>query len=130
MRTGALMRPLVSWTQPGRIPTVRLVDDQRSEYKRTFAAALVGFRAEAGISSQAELARLVGHASEATVRRWEALDQPHLPDAWQVRKLCEILGVEPEELIRPQPLSERERQLARRAARAAKRASGQARQAS
>lgn len=94
-----------------------------------FAATLVGLRSDIGIPSQAELARRI-EVSEATVQRWEALDKPNLPDAWELRRLCEVLEVEPDELVSPQPMSERERQLARRAVRATRRGIDRGREAS
>lgn len=118
--TDARQRQNVRWIAREQIPTVLLVDDQRGEYKRAFAATLVGMRAEAGISSQDVIARSVG-VSAATYRRWEALDRPNLPNAWEISELCRVLDVEPDELVRPQRMSERERQLARRALRASRR---------
>lgn len=97
------------------------MDDQRGSFKRNFASTLLGLRADAQIGSQAELARLVG-VSEATARRWESLTEPHLPDAWELHELCRVLGVEPDELVRPAEMTTRERELARRAARGARRA--------
>lgn len=83
----------------------------------------------AGIGPQRELATLVG-VSEATIQRWEAVDKPHLPNAWEIRRLCEALGVEPHELVYPEPLSDRERLLARKAARRGRSVRDPGRQAS
>jgi DNA-binding transcriptional regulator YiaG len=121
----ALRRQNVRWLAPLPDRTVLTVDDQPRAFKRAFAAALVALRAESGIGSQTVIAKLIP-TSEATYRRWEALDEPHMPDAWQVKRLCEVLECEPAELIRPEPLSERERQLARRVARGATRGSRRA----
>ena len=96
------------------------MDDQRGQYKRNFAATLTGLRANAGISSQAMVAAAVG-VSEATYRRWEDLRAPHLPDIWQITELARVLQVETDELVHPQEMTERERQLARRALRAVRR---------
>ena len=103
------------WPRPGS--TVLLVDDQRREFKRKFASALVALRAESQHGSQKVFAGLVP-ISEATYRRWESLDEPHLPDVWQIRRLCELLCCEAGDLLDPPDFSERERQLAARAARA------------
>lgn len=109
--------PIRLWWQFGGLPTVLHVDDQEGSFKQAFAATLVGLRAEKRIGPQAELGRLAG-VSEWTVQRWEDPRKPHLPNAWELRRLAEALGVETGELLYPQELSERERQLARRAARA------------
>lgn len=105
------------------------MDDQRGAFKRNFASTLLGWRADAQIGSQAELAKKVG-VSEATARRWESLTEPHLPDAWELHELCRVLGCEPDDLVNPSEMSSRERQLARRVARGARRAIGQEPQAS
>jgi hypothetical protein len=111
-------KPLFSlWMRSYPFPTVLPMDDRSADYKRAFAATLVTMRAERAVGSQAELGRRLG-LSEATVQRWEDPNKPHLPDAWEVRRLAEVLGVEIGELLYPQALTERERQLARRAARA------------
>jgi hypothetical protein len=107
---------------------VASVDDQVRAFKRALAANLLVLRVEAGVGSQKAVAALIP-TSEATYRRWENPDDPHLPDAWQVNRLCEILSCEPTDLIRPEPLSEREVQLARRATRAARAGVDQARAA-
>jgi hypothetical protein len=116
-------RQSVRWIVPTAPSSVTLsVDDQEREFKAAFAGTLLALRVGAGIRSQKALAldpdKLARGVSEATVRRWEDPELPGLPDAYQVGRLCEILGCEPAELIRPQPLTARERQIARRAGRA------------
>lgn len=125
----AIVPPNVRWIGRRLAPTVLFVDDQRGEFKRKFAATLLGYRAEKGITSQRELGVLVG-ISEATAQRWEDPDKPHLPDAWEVARLCEVLDREPGDFIRPEDWTPREREMARRAARGARRAIDRERQAS
>lgn len=115
------------WLRPIRLSTVTLaMDDQRREFAASLAGVIMERRAALGIGSQAELGRLVG-VSEATVGRWERLIG--LPNAWELRELCRILEVEPDELLHPQPLTPREREVLRRAGRRV-RASAPARRAS
>lgn len=90
------------------------MDSAEATFKRTLGATILELRARASITSQAALAKAVG-VSEATVRRWE--QGTHAPDAWEVSQLCRLFGVEPHELIRPEPMTDRERELLRRAAR-------------
>jgi transcriptional regulator with XRE-family HTH domain len=47
--------------------------------------------------SQQELARAVGVKKYQTVQRWEA--GTRYPRTAQLRRLCEVLGVTPEELL-------------------------------
>ena len=122
----APVRQTLLWLPPAPVPTVASVDDQERAFKRALAANLLVLRVEAGVGSQKTVAALIP-TSEATYRRWENPDDPYLPDAWQVNRLCEVLGCEPVDLIRPEPLSEREVQLARRATRAARAGVHQAR---
>jgi transcriptional regulator with XRE-family HTH domain len=103
------------------------MDDQRREYAASLAGVIMERRAALGIGSQAELARLVG-VSEATAGRWER--QTHLPNAWELRRLCEVLEVDPDELLHPQPLTPRERQELRRAGRQVRKSVDRGRQAS
>lgn len=101
-------------------------------FKRALGATLIELRVAAGISSQAKLSdalKLRGvAASEATVRRWEAGDG--VPDAWQIQQLCDLLGVEPQDLIRPADLTDREIQVLRRSRRSTRRALDQEHEAS
>ncbi len=93
------------------------MEADEAQFKLAFATTLVGLRAERAIGSLAQLARLVG-VSQTTVQRWEDTQRPHMPSTWELRRLAEVLGVEASELIYPAELNDRERQLARRAARA------------
>ena len=91
-----------------------------TEFRRTLGATILELRVRAGIPSQAALAAAlieqgVQSCSEATVRRWER--GTHSPDAWEINRLCALFGVEPVELIRPQPMTDREREVLRRAGR-------------
>lgn len=106
------------WFQPRRTPTVLLVDSQQSEYKRALAATLLEKRV--GHGSQ-KVAAVFAGTSEATYRRWENPNEPHMPDAWQIIKLAERFECEPIELLLPSGLNPREWALTRRAARAAAR---------
>ena len=59
-------RQNIVWLRPGRADSVILaMDDPRTEYTVAFAGVLLERREALGISSQAELGRLVG-VSEAT----------------------------------------------------------------
>lgn len=95
----------------------------------TYAAEVAGLiirgRHDKHISSQSALARLVG-VSEATVGRWERAEA--LPDAWDLRQLETVLGVTPEQLLHPDPVSDLERELFRRVNRATSAAVRRARQ--
>jgi hypothetical protein len=99
------------------------VDEQQHAYKRAFAATLVGKRI--GHGSQKTVGTAAG-TSEATYRRWEDPDEPHLPDAWQLTKLAELFGCEPIELLEPETLNAREWALTKRAAKAAARGAARA----
>lgn len=112
------MRQNVVWLPPRRMLTVLSVDDQRRTYKRAFAAQLLMLRAESQVGSQADAAKIAS-TSEATYRRWEDGEKTHLPDAWQITKLCERFGVDLDRLVHPEELNGRETELARKAARAA-----------
>lgn len=118
-------RQIRSWLAAVPDRTVLLVDEQGSEFKRSLASNLVVLRLAAG-HSQGSLAKALSDAgavvSEATCRRWEDPDLDHVPDAWQVNRLCELLECEADELIHPTPLTPREREIARRAGRAGRRA--------
>lgn len=108
-------RQKVLWLTPLVGGSVSLgMDSEESQFKRTLGATILELRARNSIPSQAALARLVG-VSEATVRRWEAGRQ--CPDAWEVNRLCAVLGAEPSDLIRPEPMTDRERELTARVAR-------------
>lgn len=110
----------LQWLRVLPSPIVAGVDDQRREFKRTFASALLALRVEADAGTQASLAPRVA-TSVATYRRWEDPDWPNLPDAFQLNRLCEILGCEPDELVRPAALTPRERELIRRVGRGRRR---------
>lgn len=117
----------VLWLHRGRPASITLaVDDVRGDYERRFGANLAYLRVSEGISSQPKLAELVG-VSVSTVQRWES--GANLPDAWELRRLCEILHVDLDALVDPEPLSDRERLLIRRAARATRAGLGRARRA-
>ena len=110
-----LGRQNIAWLRPRLALTVTpVVDDQRSEYATAFAGLVLERRAALNIRSQAALGDMID-VSESTVRRWEA--GSHLPDAWELRRLAEVLGVSADQLLYPEPLSPRERELMRRAAR-------------
>ena len=89
------------------------------DYALELAGLIIERRAAMGIRSQVALADLVG-VSEATVRRWE--HGTHLPDAWEVRRLADTLRVSPDQMLYPPPLTPREREVFRRAARTVGRA--------
>lgn len=93
------------------------MDVSRDRYIADFGVNLILLRAQAGITSQLDMANLVG-VSESTIQRWEA--GKALPDAWELRQLTAHLRVDLEELVNPEPLTDRERMLARRGARAAR----------
>lgn len=122
--TGATPRHIRSWLAAIPDRTVLLVDEQGSEFKRSLASNLVVLRLAAGYS-QVSLAKALSDrgavVSEATCRRWEDPELDHVPDAWQVNRLCELLDCEADELIHPEPLTDREREIARRSARSARR---------
>lgn len=108
------------WLQTLPAPTVgTMVESAETTFKRTLGATILTLRIDHAIGSQADLAseltKLGAAVSEAKVRRWEAGD--HAPDAWEISRLCVLFGVEPAELIQPEELTERERQLYRRAGR-------------
>lgn len=108
----------VLWFAAARRPTVLPVDDQRREYKRAFASTLLGWRV--GHGSQAALAK-VAHTSEATYRRWENPDEPHLPDAFELAEIARHVDQDPADLVFPEQLNSREWALTRKAARSAAR---------
>lgn len=92
-------------------------DDRRRAWYEALGATILALRVERGpaldIYTQGDLGKAVG-VSGATVLRWEgAREAP--PDAWEIYRLCEIFAVTPEELIHPEPMSVRERELLRRA---------------
>jgi transcriptional regulator with XRE-family HTH domain len=94
-------RQNIVWLQPTGVGSVILaMDDPRTEYAVAFAGVLLERREAMGISSQAELGRLVG-VSEATAGRWERHDG-HLPDAWELLRLCDVLDGLP--MLAPVPL--------------------------
>jgi len=108
------------WLPGLALPTVLAVEDSAAKaYKRSFASNLVVMRANSGLGSQREVAKLVG-TSEATYRRWEDVADAAFPDAYEIFQMCsaKIFGCDPAELINPEPLSDREVLLARRLARA------------
>jgi len=119
--------PKVLWLPRGRPTSIRLeVDDAREDYGRRFGGNLAFLRVQAKISSQPKLAELVG-VSTSTVQRWESGGS--LPDAWELRRLCEVLSVDLEALVDPEPLTDRERLLVRRAGRATRQGIARARRA-
>lgn len=111
-------RQSVLWFQPRRPPIVLSVTDAQASYKRAFAATLVGLRVGHGSQKTAGIA---ASTSEATYRRWENPDEPHLPDAWQILRLAALFGCQPIDILEPQDLTAREWALTRRAAKAAAR---------
>lgn len=82
-------------------------------------ATILALRVERGpaveVYTQGDLGLAIG-VSGATVLRWEN-GEGAPPDAWEIKRLCEVFGCEPSELIRPEPMSGRERELLRRAGR-------------
>jgi len=99
------------------------VTDERQTYKRALAATLVGKRVGHGSQKTAAVAAVT---SEATYRRWEDPDEPHMPDAWQILRLAGRFGCEPSELLEPEELNPREWALTKRAAKAAARGAARA----
>jgi transcriptional regulator with XRE-family HTH domain len=96
-----------------------VTDGGRQEFLNALGATILALRVERGpalaIYTQGDLGAAIG-VSSATVLRWENGDGAP-PDAWEVRRLCEVFACEPDELIRPQPMSAREREILRRAGR-------------
>jgi DNA-binding transcriptional regulator YiaG len=120
------------WLQALPAATVAgVVDSAETTFKRTLGATILSLRVEHGTGSQADLATALNElgvaVSEAKVRRWE--QGTNAPDAWEVSRLCALFGVEPEELIRPDDLTEREIQLYRRVGRQTARTIHQQREA-
>lgn len=108
-------RQKVLWLTPLVSDSVsRGMDSDESQFKRTLGATILEFRVGHGLRSQKALALAVG-VSEATVRRWEK--GSHAPDAWEINRMCALFGIEPSELIQPEPMTDREREVLRRAAR-------------
>lgn len=93
------------------------MEDQRRTFKRELAGTLAWLRYRSQAGSQAEVGKLIG-TSEATYRRWEDPERPEVPDLWQSRRLAEVFGATPQELMYPDPLTDREREILRRALRA------------
>jgi hypothetical protein len=134
--TASLHRQNVRWLRLAPRPTVLLVDDQRSEFKRRFAPTLLTLRA----GKQAEAAGNEKHlwtqrgialrsaTSEATYRRWEKPDDDRLPDAYELMLLCAELECDASELVDPQALNPREVALARQVTRGRNRGLAEARQ--
>jgi len=91
------------------------MDTARDDYGLNLAARIIQIRLDNGVKSQKALGDRIGGVSEATVQRWEAGKAPP-PDGWELRRLCEEFGVEPDELVFPREVSAIERQLMRRAA--------------
>lgn len=84
-----------------------------AEYRRTFGETLVRLRLMAKYPSQPALAAALDNRPSAqTIGRWERGEM--LPDVFEIHRLCEVLGVAPEELVNPRELSELERVLLRR----------------
>lgn len=93
------------------------MEDQRRTFKRELAGTLAWMRFRSEVGSQGDVAKLVG-TSEATYRRWENPERPEVPDVWQTRRLSEVYGATPQELMYPDALTDREREILRRALRA------------
>jgi DNA-binding XRE family transcriptional regulator len=118
---GGICRQSVSWIGRRALDNVIVVDDdRRAAFKRAFASTLLGLRADRRVGSQRDFAKVIG-TSEATYRRWENMDDPNMPDAWELSRLVAELHVEPDELVNPADLSPREREMARRLARGIRR---------
>lgn len=83
----------------------------REQYAAVFGANLVVLRRLGGYLSQQQLADKLG-LSKMTVGRWERGQQ--LPDAYEIARLCELLGATPSELLEPRELTAVERALLRR----------------
>lgn len=132
-----IWRQNVRWLSGRPAPTLTLVDDQKAAFKRTFASSLLMMRASvqaaaplkerAKWSQKALAPRVI--ASEATYRRWENPEDERFPDAYQLNRLCDELGCEPDDLVRPEPLSPREIALARAVTRGRKKGLTQGRRA-
>lgn len=98
------------------------VETAETTFKRTLGATILELRAAAGLT-QLTLSQVLTEAgaavSEAKVRRWEAGD--HTPDAWEINRLASVLEVDPDQLVHPRELTDREIQLLRRVSRQARR---------
>lgn len=101
--------------RPASVPMA--VEDQQREFKRALASTLAWMRYRSEAGSQGTVAKAVG-VSEATYRRWEDPERTERPDVWQVHVLCRLFNAEPQEFVEPEPLSDREREILRRALRA------------
>jgi len=114
-------RQKVLWLTPLVSDSVsRGMESEESQFKRTLGATLLALRVGAGIRSQGAFATALQKAgvesvSEATIRRWEK--GTHAPDAWEINRLCALFGIEPAELVNPEPMTDREREILRRAGR-------------
>lgn len=85
------------------------------EYRRAFAENLVVLRKLAGYATQPALAAELGDEPSArTIGRWERGEL--LPDAYEIYRLAEVLRATPDEIVRPRPLTDNERELLRRGA--------------
>lgn len=116
----AIYRQSLVWMAPFLRDSVSLVTDEgRAEFMHALGTTILALRVERGpgleIYNQTDLANAIG-VSAATVLRWEN-GKGAPPDAWEIRELCRVFAVEPAELIRPEPISDRERQVLRRAGR-------------
>lgn len=133
-RVTGTYRQKVLWLTPLVSDSVsRAMDSEESQFKRTLGATILALRVGAGIRSQAALAAKLQEAgvesvSEATIRRWE--QGTHAPDAWEINRLCALFGIEPSELVHPEPMTDREREVLRRAARQVHRTLGREREVS
>lgn len=114
-------RQKVLWLQALPAGSVNVgMDSAEASFRRTLGATILELRVGARIRSQAALADALHEAgvesiSEATVRRWE--QGTGTPDAWEINRLCAVLGCVPDDLVLPQPVTDRELQLLRRAGR-------------
>lgn len=121
------------WLAPFlRVSVIPVTDGGRQEFMDALGATILALRVERGpaleIYTQGDLGKAVG-VSSATVLRWEN-GEGAPPDGWELRRLCEVFGCEPDELIRPEPMSARERELLRRAGRQLRRSVDRERAAS
>jgi transcriptional regulator with XRE-family HTH domain len=112
------------WLQSIPPASVASVDDSAAAtFKRTLGATILALRVDNNVGSQADLAQELTERGapvhESTIRRWE--NGGSAPDAWELSRLCEVFGVEPADLLRPEELSDREIRLYRRASRQVRR---------
>jgi transcriptional regulator with XRE-family HTH domain len=115
----AMRQSEMLWRWRDGNPTVAFaMEDAADDYKRRFGVQLMYLRTAAGISSQERFAELMS-VSESKVQRWEAGDG--LPDAYEISRLVKLLDCDVSELVFPEAMTARERELLRRVTRGRRR---------